>query len=165
MKRASSESTSSAAPAKKPSTLYNTDGFTAHSIPPHHYHLGEDNYAVISDFGDALNVHIRKFKTNENGRIFPNKNDVSFSPYVWESLAFEMENSSLPSDTGKVVIVRDTLFLSTAWIEDKPFISFQRYVTKVNFLRQFFHLCAYSPKLNGTNFGTLGRRSEKAVSH
>ncbi|GBN33840.1 hypothetical protein AVEN_94150-1 [Araneus ventricosus] len=48
-----------------------------------------------------------------------------------------MGNSSLPSETGKAVIVRDTLFLSTAWIEDKPFISFQRYVTKVNFSRQF----------------------------
>ncbi|GBL88055.1 hypothetical protein AVEN_133712-1 [Araneus ventricosus] len=137
MKRASSESASSTTPVKKPSTFNNTGGFTADSIPQHHYYLGEDNYAVISDFGDVLNVHIRKFKTNENGRIFPTKNGVSFSPYVWESLVTEMDNSSLPSETGKVLIVRDTLFLSTAWIEDKPFISFQRYVTKVNFSRQF----------------------------
>ncbi|GBO08061.1 hypothetical protein AVEN_77185-1 [Araneus ventricosus] len=139
MKRASSESTSSAAPAKKPSTFNNTDGFTAHSIPPHHYHLGEDNYAMISDFEDALNVHIRKFKTNENGRIFPNKNDVSFSPYVWESLVIEMENSSLPSDTGKVDMM-----------------------TKLT-LRQFPSV-SYSPKLNGTNLSSR-RRSEKTVSH
>ncbi|GBM65889.1 hypothetical protein AVEN_23922-1 [Araneus ventricosus] len=69
-KRASSESASSATPAKKPSTLNNTGGFTADSIPQHHYHLGENNYAVVSDFEDVLNVHIRKFKTNENGRIF-----------------------------------------------------------------------------------------------
>ncbi|GBM77152.1 hypothetical protein AVEN_209096-1 [Araneus ventricosus] len=48
-----------------------------------------------------------------------------------------MGNSSLPSETRKVLIVRDTLFLSTAWIENKPFTSFQRYVTKVNFSRQF----------------------------
>ncbi|GBN63566.1 hypothetical protein AVEN_244808-1 [Araneus ventricosus] len=47
MKRASSESTSSATPAKKPSTFSNTGGFTADSIPQHHYHLGEDNYAVL----------------------------------------------------------------------------------------------------------------------
>ncbi|GBM80547.1 hypothetical protein AVEN_91658-1 [Araneus ventricosus] len=136
MKRASSESASSATLARKPST-FNTGGFTADSIPQHHYHLGEDNYAVVSDFGDVLNVHIRKFRTNENGRIFPTKNGVSFSPYVWESLVTEMDKSSLPSETGKAVIVRDTLFQSTAWIEDKPFISFQRNVTKVNFSRQF----------------------------
>ncbi|GBM89635.1 hypothetical protein AVEN_190287-1 [Araneus ventricosus] len=137
MKRASSESASSATPAKKPSTFNNTGGFTADSIPQHRYHLAEDNYAVVSDLGDVLNVHIRKLKTNENGRIFPTKNGVSFSPYVCESLVTEMGNSSLPSEMGKVLIVRDTLFLSTAWIEDKPFISFQRYVTKVNISRQF----------------------------
>ncbi|GBN77868.1 hypothetical protein AVEN_10089-1 [Araneus ventricosus] len=54
MKRASSESASSTIPAKKPSTFNNIGGFTADSIPQHHYYLGEDNYAVISDFGDIL---------------------------------------------------------------------------------------------------------------
>ncbi|GBN08248.1 hypothetical protein AVEN_73972-1 [Araneus ventricosus] len=58
MKRASSESASSATPAKKPSTFNKTDGFTTDSIPQHHYYHGEDNYAVVSDFGDVLNVHI-----------------------------------------------------------------------------------------------------------
>ncbi|GBN52807.1 hypothetical protein AVEN_221774-1 [Araneus ventricosus] len=96
MKRVSSESASSAAPAKKPSTFSNTGGFTADSIPQHHYHLGEDNYAVVSDFGDVLNAFIRKFRKKENGRIFPTKNGVSFSSYVWESLVTEMDNSSLP---------------------------------------------------------------------
>ncbi|GBN32337.1 hypothetical protein AVEN_130642-1, partial [Araneus ventricosus] len=67
MKRASSESASSTTSAKKPSTFNNTAGFTADSIPQHHYYLGENNYAVISDFEDVLNVYIRKFKTNENG--------------------------------------------------------------------------------------------------
>ncbi|GBO24614.1 hypothetical protein AVEN_253111-1 [Araneus ventricosus] len=67
MKRASSESASSTTPAKKPSTFNNTGGFTADSIPQHHYYFGEDNCAVISDFGDVLNARIRKFKTNENG--------------------------------------------------------------------------------------------------
>ncbi|GBN32126.1 hypothetical protein AVEN_269202-1, partial [Araneus ventricosus] len=71
MKRASSESASSAAPMKKPSIFNNTDGFTAESIPPNHYHLGVDNFAVISDFGNVINVHIRKFRSDENGRIFP----------------------------------------------------------------------------------------------
>ncbi|GBN59468.1 hypothetical protein AVEN_199483-1, partial [Araneus ventricosus] len=78
MKRASSESASSETAAKKLSTFNNTGGFTADSIPQHHYHIGENNYAVVSDFWNVLNAHIRKFKTNENGRIFPTKNGVSF---------------------------------------------------------------------------------------
>ncbi|GBN74238.1 hypothetical protein AVEN_85310-1 [Araneus ventricosus] len=78
MKRTSSESAFSATAAKNLSTFNNTGGFTADSIPQHHYHLGENNYAVVSDFGNVLNVHIRKFKTNENGRIFPTKNGVNF---------------------------------------------------------------------------------------
>ncbi|GBN79665.1 hypothetical protein AVEN_181793-1 [Araneus ventricosus] len=125
MKRASSESASSATPAKKPSTFNNTGGFTADSIPQHHYHPGVNNFAVVSDFGNVLNVNIRKFKTNENGRISPTKNGVSFSPYVWESLVTEMDNSSLPSETGKVVVIRDTLFLTSSWIEYVTCVSLQ----------------------------------------
>ncbi|GBL98141.1 hypothetical protein AVEN_268236-1 [Araneus ventricosus] len=83
MKRASSESASSTTPAKKPSTFNNTGGFTADSIPQHHYYLGDDNYAVINDFGDVLNVHIRKFKTNENGSIFSTKNGVNHLLPKW----------------------------------------------------------------------------------
>ncbi|GBN04877.1 hypothetical protein AVEN_124488-1 [Araneus ventricosus] len=128
MKRASSESASSAIPEKKPSTFNNTGVFTADSIPQHHYHLGEDNYAMVSDSGDVLNVHIRKFKTNKNGRIFPTKNGVSFSPYMWESLITIRDGKSAN---------RQRHSLSTAWTENKPFISFQRYATKVNFSRQF----------------------------
>ncbi|GBM24092.1 hypothetical protein AVEN_38289-1 [Araneus ventricosus] len=89
MKRVLPEPATSAAPAKKPSTD-NTDGFTVDSIPLHHYHLGEDNYAVVSDFGNTINVHIRKFRTDENGRIIPIKKGASFSLFVWESLSDEI---------------------------------------------------------------------------
>ncbi|GBN52080.1 hypothetical protein AVEN_206540-1, partial [Araneus ventricosus] len=46
MKSALPEPATAATPAKKPSISDNTDGFTTDSIPPHYYHLGEDNYAV-----------------------------------------------------------------------------------------------------------------------
>ncbi|GBN52722.1 hypothetical protein AVEN_109112-1 [Araneus ventricosus] len=90
MKRASSQSTSSATPAKKISTSNGIDGFTTDSIPQHHYHLGEDNYAVVSDFRDVINVHIRKYKTDDNWRILLTKKGVNFSPFVWESLSKEI---------------------------------------------------------------------------
>ncbi|GBM92178.1 hypothetical protein AVEN_115629-1 [Araneus ventricosus] len=108
MKRASSESASSAAPAKKPSIFNNTDGFTAHSIPPNHYNLGMDNYDVISDFGDVINVQIRKFRT-ENGRIFPTKNGVSFSSFVFETLSNGIHRLPLPSNLEQAIIIRNTL--------------------------------------------------------
>ncbi|GBN11037.1 hypothetical protein AVEN_181257-1 [Araneus ventricosus] len=98
MKRAPSESASSAAPAKKPSIFNSTDSFTADSITPNHYYLGVDNYAVVSDFGDVINVHIRKFRMDENGKIFPTKNGVSFSPFVWETLSNDMHRLPLPSN-------------------------------------------------------------------
>ncbi|GBM00057.1 hypothetical protein AVEN_214126-1 [Araneus ventricosus] len=46
MKRALPEASISAGAAKRPSVLSNTDSFTSDSIPPHYYHLGEENYAV-----------------------------------------------------------------------------------------------------------------------
>ncbi|GBM98493.1 hypothetical protein AVEN_246730-1 [Araneus ventricosus] len=48
-----------------------------------------------------------------------------------------MDNSSLQSETGKVLIVRDTLFLTSAWIENVSYVWLQRYVTKQDFSRQF----------------------------
>ncbi|GBM92182.1 hypothetical protein AVEN_115631-1 [Araneus ventricosus] len=137
MKCASSESAFSAAPGKKPSIFNNTDGFTADSIPPNHYNLGMDNYAVISDFGDVINVQIRKFRTDENGRIFPTKNEISFSPFMWETLSNGMHRLPLPSNLEQVIIIRNTLFLISAWIENAPCVSLQRYVTKKDFSRQF----------------------------
>ncbi|GBN35638.1 hypothetical protein AVEN_42409-1, partial [Araneus ventricosus] len=48
-----------------------------------------------------------------------------------------MDNSALPSEIGKVLIVRDKLFLTSAWIANVPCVSLQRYVTKQDFSRQF----------------------------
>ncbi|GBM99069.1 hypothetical protein AVEN_268012-1, partial [Araneus ventricosus] len=101
MKRASSESGSSKTAPKKLSTFNNTGGFTVDSIPPHHYHLGENNYAVASDFANVLNVYIQKFKTNENGRIFPTKNGsflINFELSLMNSLYFDFCHSTVFPD-------------------------------------------------------------------
>ncbi|GBM96641.1 hypothetical protein AVEN_161781-1, partial [Araneus ventricosus] len=105
--------------------------------PQHHYHLGEDNYAVVSDFRDVINVHIRKYKMDDNGRILPTKKGISFSPFVWESMSKEIDRLPLPSDSEQVVVIRDTLFLSSAWVENVPHVSLQRFVTKKDISRQF----------------------------
>ncbi|GBM68180.1 hypothetical protein AVEN_5150-1 [Araneus ventricosus] len=121
MKRALPEPATSAAPVKRYSALNNTDSFTSDSIPPHYYHLGEENYGVVSDFGDVLNVHIRKFRRNENGE--------SSQPKMVLVSHLTCRNRLLPkwtihlyhSETGKVVIVGDSLFLSAAWIKKQAF--------------------------------------------
>ncbi|GBN37467.1 hypothetical protein AVEN_168325-1 [Araneus ventricosus] len=95
MKRTSSEPATSAATAKKPSTLNNIDGFTADSIPPHHYHL------------------------------------------VWETLSKDMHRLPLPSDTEPVIIICNTLFLTSTWIENIPHVSLQRFVSKKDFSLKF----------------------------
>ncbi|GBN72063.1 hypothetical protein AVEN_19973-1 [Araneus ventricosus] len=43
----------------------------------------------------------------------------------------------LPSDSEQVAVIRDTLFLSSAWVENVPHVSLQRFVTKRDFSRQF----------------------------
>ncbi|GBM31803.1 hypothetical protein AVEN_56906-1 [Araneus ventricosus] len=112
-KRALHQPATSAAPAKNPSTFNKTVSSTADSIPPHHFHLGEDNYAVVSDFGDAINDDdIGKFRKNENGRFLPTKNGVSFSPFVLETLSNDMHRFPLPSYLDEVIIIRNTLFLA-----------------------------------------------------
>ncbi|GBM94550.1 hypothetical protein AVEN_198298-1 [Araneus ventricosus] len=139
MKRTSSQPTTSATPAKKIPTSNDTDGFTTDSIPQHHYHLGEDNYAVVSD---VINVHIRKYKTYDNRRILPTKKGVSFLAFVWESLSKEIRRLPLLSDSEQVAVIRDTLFLKGDWTENVPHISLQRSVTKKHFSRQFLpYLC------------------------
>nr|GBN51999.1 hypothetical protein AVEN_232972-1 [Araneus ventricosus]GBN52065.1 hypothetical protein AVEN_147576-1 [Araneus ventricosus]GBN52075.1 hypothetical protein AVEN_205764-1 [Araneus ventricosus] len=107
MKSALPEPATAATPAKKPSISDNTDGFTTDSIPPHYYHLGEDNYAV----------------------------GVSFSPFVWESLSDEIQRLALPAYSDQVIVIRDTH--TSAWIENVPHVSLLRYVTKHDFSRQF----------------------------
>lgn len=136
MKRSSS-SNPTMVPAKKSFIPAENYGFTPETIPPLHFHLGEDHYVVVSDFGACLNVHIRKYRTSENGRILPTRKGVSFSPFVWETLSRQCEMLSIPSDADHPTIIADTLFISTAWIRDEPHVSLQRYVTKTDFSRHF----------------------------
>ena len=137
MKQSSSEPATSAIPAKKLSTSNITEGFSADSIPPHHYHLGENNYVIVSDFEDVINVHIRKFRTYENGRIFPSEKGVSFTAFMWETLSNYMSRLPLPLDLEEIVIIRNTLFLATAWIENVSYVSLQRFITRKDFSRKF----------------------------
>ncbi|GBM61675.1 hypothetical protein AVEN_133460-1 [Araneus ventricosus] len=79
----------------------------------HHLHFGEDNYVAVSDFASSVSIHLRKFRKNSSGSLFPTKKGVSFSPDLCFSLAKEMGDLPLPSKTEKSVIVRDSLFIST----------------------------------------------------
>ncbi|GBN41109.1 hypothetical protein AVEN_77308-1 [Araneus ventricosus] len=137
MERASFKSASSAAPAKKPSTFNNTDGFTADSIPPNHYHLGVDNYAVISDFGDVINVHIRNFRTDENAESSQPKMVLNFHLSCGRPCRMTCIDFPYHRIRTQEIIIRNTLFLASAWLENVPCVSLQRYVTKQDFSRQF----------------------------
>ncbi|GFT73710.1 hypothetical protein NPIL_580011, partial [Nephila pilipes] len=50
--------------------------FLDDAVPPHHFHLGEDNYAAVTYFATAVQVHLRQYKRNENNRLFPTKSGV-----------------------------------------------------------------------------------------
>ncbi|GBO45689.1 hypothetical protein AVEN_263223-1 [Araneus ventricosus] len=79
---------------------------------------------------------MRKLRTDENGRIFPTKNGVSFSPSVWETLSNQMHRLPIPSNLEQAIIIRNTLFRTSECIENVPCVSLHRYVTKQDFSRQ-----------------------------
>ncbi|GBN32435.1 hypothetical protein AVEN_265659-1 [Araneus ventricosus] len=71
----------------------------------HHFYVSGDNYIAVSDIGDSMSIHHRKFRKNSSEHLFSTKKGVSFSP---AALAKEMDNLPLPSKSGKAVIVRDS---------------------------------------------------------
>ncbi|GBL81618.1 hypothetical protein AVEN_93414-1 [Araneus ventricosus] len=165
MKRVLSEPATSAAPAKKPSTSDNTDGFTGDSIPLHHYQFGEDNYAVVSDFGDVINIHIRKFRMDENGRIFQPKRVSVFHPLPGRLCRTTYRDLPDPLIRSKSSSSAIPCFSPVHGLKMFLTCHFNDMREKTIFDASFFHLCVYSPKLNGTDFSALGKRLVKAASH
>ncbi|GBM56834.1 hypothetical protein AVEN_227341-1 [Araneus ventricosus] len=88
--------------------------FTLKCLPPHHYHLGDGNFIVVSDFSGIVRVHFRKYTINTTGEYMPSKKGITVTPYMWQNLCkfFESDNfgdelSSLP----RIKVFQDSLLL------------------------------------------------------
>ncbi|GFT04071.1 hypothetical protein NPIL_331091 [Nephila pilipes] len=56
--------------------------FSDSAVPPHHFHLGQDIYAVVTYFATSVQVHLRQYTRDENNRLYPTKKGVCMSPVL-----------------------------------------------------------------------------------
>lgn len=111
--------------------------------PPHHFHLGGENFVVVSDFTNTLRVHIRKFWRNNYDQLVPTTMGVTLSSVQWQTLADDFE--SLIPTYEKPEIVKDFLMLSMVEKEETTNFVLQRYVQRKDFMRVFLpSICVLS---------------------
>lgn len=99
---------------------------TMDSLPREFFHLGGDVFAVVSCYIGITRVHIRRYRTNDCGELFPTKQGVSISPAVWETLSDRLNIFMNGMSDGCMIISRD---LCLNKLENDK-ISFQRLFKK-----------------------------------
>ncbi|XP_035233446.1 uncharacterized protein LOC118205254 [Stegodyphus dumicola] len=69
-------------------THQNSEGpqLTVDALPPNMFHLGDQNFVIVSCFLGPTRVHIRRYGTNDQGFLYPTKDGVSLCPLVWKEL-------------------------------------------------------------------------------
>ncbi|GBM25177.1 hypothetical protein AVEN_96727-1 [Araneus ventricosus] len=125
--------------------------FTLKCLLPHHYHLGDGNFVVVSDFAGIVRVHFRKYTVNTTGEYTPSKKGITVTPFLWQNLCkfSESDNcgdelSSLPT----IKVLQDSLSLSCILEEvtDTAYVTMQRYFVKRDMSRDFAPgVCVMSP--------------------
>ncbi|GFV94208.1 PC4 domain-containing protein [Trichonephila clavipes] len=111
--------------------------FSDDTIPPHHFHLGQDVYAAMTYFASMVQVHLRLYKRDGNNRLFPTKRGVCFSPMLWQSFVNQIEQINTSSSVEETILIKDSLMISTVFIENIPNIIFQRYFQKKDYSKKF----------------------------
>ncbi|GBM31843.1 hypothetical protein AVEN_56938-1 [Araneus ventricosus] len=109
--------------------------FTLKCLPPHHYHLGDGNFIVVSDFASIVRVHFWKYTVKTTGEYTASKKGITVAPFMWQNLCkfFESDNfadelSSLP----RIKVLQDSLLLSYILEEvtDTAYVTMHRYFVK-----------------------------------
>lgn len=111
--------------------------FLPDNIPENHYHLGQNNYAVVSDFADVVRIHLRRYEYDFSGRLKATKRGVSLSPAVWQGFASTLNSVNFPMNSADILIVEDSVMLSTVCKNGEQYISIQRFFQKRDFSRKF----------------------------
>lgn len=105
-------------------------------LSPHHFNLGGENLVKVSDYC-GLSIHIRKFWKNAGGFYVPTKKGVTLTPFLWQSLANNMNSMDLHPSDEKPEILENCLMLSATKIGGTPHIVIQRYYQRKDLLRYF----------------------------
>ncbi|GFT39500.1 hypothetical protein NPIL_190041 [Nephila pilipes] len=56
--------------------------FSDDAVHLHHFHLGQDIYAAVTYFANAVEIHLRKYGRDDNNRLFPTKRGMCMSPLI-----------------------------------------------------------------------------------
>ncbi|GFY53793.1 PC4 domain-containing protein [Trichonephila inaurata madagascariensis] len=84
-----------------------------------------------------VQVHLRLYKRDGNNRLFPTKSGVCFSPMLWQSFVNQIEQIDSSSSVEETILIKDSLMISTVFIENIPNIIFQRYFKKKDYSKKF----------------------------
>ena len=53
---------------------------------------GDDTFVTVSDYKDNVYIHIRKYDTNEDGKLFPTKKGAALIPCRWNELLMSIDD-------------------------------------------------------------------------
>ncbi|GFX42652.1 PC4 domain-containing protein [Trichonephila clavipes] len=110
--------------------------FPDDAVPPHHFHLGQDVYAAVTYFATSVQVHLRHYKRDGSNRLFATERGVCLSPMLWQSFVNQIEQINT-SSVEETILIKDSLIISTVFIENIPNIIFQRYFKKKDYSNKF----------------------------
>ncbi|GFU28709.1 PC4 domain-containing protein [Nephila pilipes] len=137
----------------------NDSSFKPDAVPENHFHLGRSNYAIVSDFADVARIHLRQYKLDETGSLFPTKSGNTLIPSVWLALVREFAAIDQAFQDGKVFVVKDCL--SRTVVENVTYITLQCYYQRKDFSRKCL---APVSMLNETEWNELKNIHEQITS-
>ncbi|GBL60037.1 hypothetical protein AVEN_40776-1 [Araneus ventricosus] len=111
--------------------------FSPDTVPENHFHLGNFKYVVVSDFANAVRIHIREYELDGTGRVFPTEHGIDLSPLLWQSFTKKMEFLNMPNSSGDINIIENILMISTKWINEEAFVNLQLIFEKEDLTSQF----------------------------
>ncbi|GFT76035.1 hypothetical protein NPIL_198211 [Nephila pilipes] len=53
--------------------------FSDDAVPLHHFHLGQDIYAAVTYFANAVQIHLRQYGRDDNNSLFPPKRGMNLA--------------------------------------------------------------------------------------
>lgn len=111
--------------------------FMPDDVPQNVYHLGRNNYVVVSDFSDVVRIHIRLYKPDLSGRLHPTKKGVSLSTRVWQAFCAELDSSLDEQELSNLKIIENSVMVSKEQINEVKHFVVQRFFKKSDFSRKF----------------------------
>ncbi|GFT44887.1 PC4 domain-containing protein [Nephila pilipes] len=114
--------------------------FKQDSDTENHFHLSRSICAIVSDFVDVAQIHLRQYKLDANGSLLLTKHGITLILSVWLALVRKFATIDQAFHDGKVFVVKVCLTLSRTVIENVTYIILQCYYQRKDFFLANFWL-------------------------